>query len=99
ADEMDPLLTLSFYLDFPDFGRIGTRVVMMSKQTVVSIQVGGKIQHDLLQVQVPEVQQRLSGLLSRKVSIMVEEVSASRLLAFWQENFLDELPGLIDVRA
>ncbi|MEA3240136.1 MAG: hypothetical protein U9P37_00935 [Pseudomonadota bacterium] len=99
ADEMDPLLTLSFYLDFPDFGRIGTRVVMMSKQTVVSIQVGGKIQQDLLQVQVPEVQQRLSGLLSRKVSIMVEEVSASRLLAFWQENFLDELPGLIDVRA
>ena len=99
VDEMDPLLTLSFYLDFPDFGRIGTRVIMMSKQTVVSIQVGGKAQQDLLQEQVPEVQQRLSGLLSRKVSIRVKEVSASRLLAFWQENFLDELPGLVDVQA
>ncbi|RLB61276.1 MAG: hypothetical protein DRG80_04230 [Deltaproteobacteria bacterium] len=99
ADELDPLLTLSFYLDFPGFGRIGTRVIMMSKETLVSIQVEGKAQQALLQEQVPEVQQRLSGLLSRQVSIKVEEVSGSRLLDFWQENFLDELPGLIDVQA
>ncbi len=99
VDEMDPLLTLSFYLDFPGFGRIGTRVIMMSKETLVSIQVEGKAQQALLQEQVPEVQQRLSGLLSRQVSIKVEEVSGSRLLDFWQENFLDELPRLIDVQA
>ena len=99
GDETDQLLTLSFYLDFSDFGRIGTRVVMMSKETMVSIQVEGKAQQDLLQEQVPEVQQRLSGLLSRQVSIKVEEVSESRLLDFWQENFLDELPGVIDVQA
>jgi len=99
ADELDPLLTLSFYLDFPGFGRIGTRVIMMSKETLVSIQVEGKAQQALLQEEVPEVQQRLSGLLSRQVSIKVEEVSGSRLLDFWQENFLDELPGLIDVQA
>jgi len=99
ADELAPLLTLSFYLDFPGFGRIGTRVIMMSKETLVSIQVEGKAQQALLQEQVPEVQQRLSGLLSRQVSIKVEEVSGSRLLDFWQENFLDELPGLIDVQA
>ncbi len=98
GDESDPLLTLSFYLDFPDFGRIGTRVMMMSKETMVSIQVEGKAQQALLQEQVPEVQQRLSGLLSRHVSIKVEEVYRDRLLDFWQENFLDELPGLIDVQ-
>jgi len=98
GDESDSLLTLSFYLDFPDFGRIGTRVMMMSKEAMVSIQVEGKAQQALLQEQVPEVQQRLSGLLSRHVSIKVEEVSGPRLLDFWQENFLDELPGLIDVQ-
>ncbi|NIA19342.1 MAG: hypothetical protein GWP07_02755 [Xanthomonadaceae bacterium] len=73
--------------------------MMMSKETVVSIQVEGKIQQTLLQEQVPEVQQRLSALLSKQVSIKVEEVSRSRLLDFRQENFLDELPGLIDIQA
>lgn len=97
--EADPLLSLSFYLDFPDFGRIGTRIMMMNTQTVVSIQVSGKAQQDLLREQVPEVQQRLSTLLSRKVSIKVDKVSASRLLSFWQENFFDELSGLVDVQA
>ncbi len=99
VDEMDPLSTLTFYLDFPDFGRIGTRVIMMNKQVVVSIQVEGKVQQDLLLEQVSGVQQRLSAVLSRKVSIKVEKVSESRLLAFWQENFFDELPGLIDIQA
>lgn len=99
ADEMTPLLTLSFFLDFPDFGRIGTQVVMMNKQIMASLRVGGEVQKDLLQEQVPAVRQRLSAALSRDVSIKVEKVSASRLLAFWQENFFAELPGLVDTRA
>jgi len=99
TDEMTPLLTLSFFLDFPDFGRIGTQVVMMNKQIMASLRVGGKAQQDLLQEQVPVVRQRLSAALSRDVSIKVEKVSASRLLAFWQENFFAELPGLVDIRA
>ena len=99
GSEMDSLLTLTFYLDFPDFGRTGTRVVMMDKQAVVSIQVEGRKQQDLLRDQVPEVQQHLSSLLSREVYIRVEVVPQSRLRDFWQENFLDELPGLLDVQA
>lgn len=99
GSEMDSLLTLTFYLDFPDFGRTGTRVVMMDKQAVVSIQVEGRKQQDLLRDQVPEVQQHLSSLLSREVYIRVEAVPQSRLRDFWQENFLDELPGLLDVQA
>ncbi len=96
--EMDPLVSLSFYLEFPDFGRTGTRIMMMSKEAVVSIQVSGKKQQDLLRKQVPDVQQQLAGLLSKKVSIRVESVPESRLQAFWQENFLGDLPGLLDVQ-
>ena len=99
GSEMDSLLTLTFYLDFPDFGRTGTRVVMMDKQAVVSIQVEGRKQQDLLRDQVSGVQQHLSSLLSREVYIRVEVVPQSRLRDFWQENFLDELPGLLDVQA
>ncbi len=99
GEEMEPLVTLSFYLEFPDFGRTGTRIMMMSKEAVISIQVNGKKQQDLLWKQVPDVQQHLAGLLAKKVSIRVESVSASRLQAFRQENFLDDLPGLLNVQA
>ncbi|MBN2332067.1 MAG: hypothetical protein JXO49_08285 [Deltaproteobacteria bacterium] len=98
AAENDSLFTVTFFLDFPGFGQTCSRIVMLGSQTVVTVQVAGGRQRELLEEQVPAVEQQLAARLGHQVAIRIDQVMDIELTAFRQQYFLDDLPNLINAR-